>query len=128
MAQQIQSLVDEPRYAKAKRITLVCDNLNTHQLGSLYKTFTPDEALRIANKLELMHTPKHGSWLNMAECELSVLSRQALSERGVEVAHFRVQAGHWSQRRNAAQLGIDWQFTPAAARAKLKRLYRKLRE
>ena len=126
-AQQIQMLVDDPRYAQAKRITLVCDNLNTHRLGSLYKAFMPEEALRIANKLELIPTPKHGSWLNMAECELSVLSRQALSERGTDLIHFRDQVSHWSARRNTAQVGIDWQFTPAAARAKLKRLYPKIR-
>ena len=127
-AQQIQSLVDDPRYAQAKRITLVCDNLNTHQLGSLYKAFPPEEALRIANKLELIHTPKHGSWLNMAECELSVLSRQALTQRSPDPSWIGRQAIAWSYRRNAAQTGIDWHFTPQAARAKLKRLYTKIRE
>ena len=80
-AEQIRALVDAPRYAEAERIVLVCDNLNTHDVGSLYTAFEPSEAKRIMDRLELVYTPKHGSWLNIAELELSVLSRQSLSER-----------------------------------------------
>lgn len=127
-ARQIQALVDNPRYAEAKRITLVCDNLNTHRISSLYEAFKPAEALRIANKLEMVHTPKHGSWLNMAECELSVLSRQALRCRSADPCWIREQARAWSDRRNANQIGIDWQFTPEIARTKLKQLYPKIVE
>ncbi len=80
-AHQVQQLVDDPRYADAERITLVCDNLNPHNFASLYKAFPPEEALRITHKLEMIHTPKHGSWLNVAESELSVLTRQCLGRR-----------------------------------------------
>jgi len=125
-AHQIQALVDHPRYGEAERITLVCDNLNTHKLGSLYEAFAPDEAMRIANKLEMVYTPKHGSWLNMAECELSVLSRQCLSGRSADPTRIRDQARTWHEQRNAAQSGIDWQFTTETARTKLKRLYPKI--
>lgn len=78
---QVQSLVDDPRYADAERIILVCDNLNTHVFGSLYQAFSPEEAFRLMSRLELVHTPKHGSWLNMAEPELSVLTRQYFTDR-----------------------------------------------
>jgi transposase len=121
-------LIDDPRYAEAKWITLICDNLNTHRISSLYEAFPPAEALRIANKLELVHTPKHGSWLNMAECELSVLSRQALRRRSADSCWIRHQGQAWSDRRNTNQIGIDWQFTPEAARTKLKRLFPKIIE
>ena len=84
-ARQVRALVDDPRYDEAERITLVCDQLNTHTLGSLYKAFVADEALRIANRIELIHTPKHGSWLNIAKCELSVLTRQCLDRRIAEM-------------------------------------------
>jgi hypothetical protein len=127
-AQQIKALVDDPRYAEAERITLVCDNLNTHKLASLYEAFEPSEALRIANRIELIHTPKHGSWLNIAECELSVLSRQCLGRRIADVATIRRQVQPWSAQRNTAQTGVDWQFTTANARTKLKRLYPKVVE
>jgi hypothetical protein len=127
-AHQVKALVDHPRYAKADQITLVCDQLNTHGLGSLYKAFAPDEALRIANRIELVHTPKHGSWLNIAECELSVLTRQCLSGRTAEASTIERQATTWSTQRNANQTGIDWQFTTGNARTKLKRLYPKILE
>lgn len=127
-AHQVQSLVDDERYADAARITLVCDNLNTHKLGSLYHAFEPVEALRIANKIELIHTPKHGSWLNIAECELSVLGRQCLGGRMAQTQTIREQTGPWSSKRNANQIGVDWQFTTADARIKLKRLYPKIVE
>ena len=127
-AHQIKALVDDPRYAGAERITLVCDQLNTHALGSLYRAFDPEEALRIANRIELVHTPKHGSWLNIAECELSVLTRQCLGERIAEVSTIRRQVQPWSTKRNARQTGVDWRFTTDDARIKLKRLYPKIVE
>ncbi len=125
-AHQVKALVDDPRYANADRITLVCDQLNTHTLGSLYKAFTAEEALRIANRIELIHTPKHGSWLNIAECELSVLTRQCLDRRIPEVKTIDREARAWSASRNASQTGVDWLFTTDQARNKLKRLYPKV--
>ena len=127
-AHQVKALVDDPRYAEAERITLVCDNLNTHRLASLYEAFAPNEALRIANKIELIHTPKHGSWLNIAECELSVLSRQCLSRRIADTHTVRRETQAWSSARNAGQTGVDWQFTTENARQQLKRLYPKVIE
>lgn len=122
-AHQIRDLVDDPRYAEAELITLVCDQLNTHDLGSLYEAFDPQEAKRIANKLEIVHTPKHGSWLNIAECELSVLTRQSLDDRvgSQGVVSRRVQP--WAKSRNEEQVGVDWQFTTENARIKLRQLY-----
>lgn len=117
-----QGTVDDPRDAKAKRITLVCDQLNRHGLGSLYKASTPGEAIRTANRLELVHTPKHGSWLNITECERSVLTRQRLGRRLAETSTIKPQATAWAADRNANQTGIDWRFTTEDARIKLKRL------
>jgi hypothetical protein len=125
-AQQVKHVVDDPRYAKAERITLICDNLNTHNLASLYRAFPADEALRIANRLELVHTPKHGSWLNIAESELSVLTRQSLNRRIATRAEVAKEAQYWHTDRNARQTGVDWQFTTANARTKLKHLYPKI--
>lgn len=125
-ARQVRRVVDDPRYAKAERITLVCDNLNTHTLASLYQAFEPAEALRLANKLELVHTPKHGSWLNVAESELSVLTRQCLNRRIAEQNTVARDAAAWSIQRNEAQVGVDWHFTTADARTRLKRLYPKI--
>jgi hypothetical protein len=125
-AHQVQSLVDDSRYAAAERITLVCDNLNTHHLASLYQAFEPAEAMRIAKKLELVHTPKHGSWLNVAESELSVLTRQCLDRRIAERETVAAEAGKWAQDRNQRQIGVEWQFTTADARIKLKHLYPKI--
>ena len=122
-AEQIRALVDAPRYAEAERIVLVCDNLNTHDVGSLYTAFEPSEAKRIMDRLELVYTPKHGSWLNIAESELSVLTRQSLSERLGSEAAVAERAGPWAQERNRKQIGVDWQFTTQDARIKLKRLY-----
>ena len=90
-------LVDQPRYAAAERITLVCDNLNTHNLASLYQAFEPAEALRLAKKLELVHTPKHGSWLNVAESELSVLTRQCLDRRIASIETVADEAEAWGR-------------------------------
>jgi hypothetical protein len=125
-AHQVRDLVDDPRYAAAETITLVCDNLNTHNLASLYQAFEPEEALRIARKLELIHTPKHGSWLNVAESELSVLTRQCLDRRIAQIATVSDEATTWAQGRNQRQVGVDWQFTTANARTKLKHLYPKV--
>lgn len=126
-AHQVRRLVDDPRYAEVERITLVCDNLITHGLASLYKAFDPAEAMRIARRLELVHTPKHGSWLNVAESELSVLSRQSLGRRIAVLAEVAEEAEAWGGRRNAKQVGVDWQFTTEDARVKLKHLYPKIR-
>jgi hypothetical protein len=124
-AYQVQQLVNDRRYAKAERITLVCDNLNTHSLASLYQAFEPAEALRLAQKLELVHTPKHGSWLNAAEPELSVLTRQCLARRIATRKEIGQQARTWTRRRNRKQSGVDWHFSTSDARIKLKRLYPK---
>ena len=125
-AQQVKQLVDDPRYADAQRITLVCDNLNTHHFASFYQAFDPTEALRLTQKLELIHTPKHGSWLNVAESELSVLTRQCLAGRIAQQAVVASEASTWTSHRNNRQIGVDWQFTTADARIKLKRLYPKI--
>lgn len=127
-AQWVRALVDQPRYAEAECITLVCDNLNTHTLAALYQAFGPAEALRIARKLELVHTPKHGSWLNVAESELSVLTRQSLDRRIDTQAEVAAEATAWKERRNTKQVGVDWQFTTEDARIKLKHLYPKVKE
>jgi hypothetical protein len=119
-------VIEAPRYAHAERITLVCDNLNTHRLASLYEAFAPEDALRLVKKLELVHTPRHGSWLNMAEPELSVLTRQCLDRRIGQMERVGVLAGQWAAARNQRQTGIDWQFRTADARIKLKYLYPKI--
>ena len=125
-ARQVKQLVDDPQYAHAERITLVCDNLNTHKMASLYHAFEAPEAMRLMNKLELVHTPKHGSWLNIAESELSVLTRQCLGRRIPTMDEVDVESQAWQQDRNQRQIGVDWQFTTADARTKLKRLYPKM--
>jgi hypothetical protein len=127
-AQQVRTLVDDSRYAGAERITLVCDNLNTHCMASLYHAFEPVEARRIVGRLELVHTPKHGSWLNMAESELSVVTRQCLGQRIGETGIVDTMASQWAAKRNQKQTGIDWQFRTADARIKLKYLYPKIEE
>ena len=126
-AHQIQDLVDA-RYPDAVRIRLVCDNLNTHTPGALYETFPPAEAKRLADKLEIHYTPKHGSWLNIAEIELSVLSRQCLDRRIPDRATLRMEVTAWEDRRNGRALPVDWRFTTQDARITLKRLYPKLEE
>jgi hypothetical protein len=118
----IRELVDV-HYPTAERVVLVLDNLNTHGLGSLYDAFSPDEAQRLCRKLEVHHTPKHGSWLNMAEIELSVLSRQCLDRRIPDHDTLVREVAAWEVARNARQCTIDWRFTTADARIKLKRLY-----
>lgn len=121
-AHQIRILVDE-RYPEVERIVLVQDNLNTHTPASLYAAFPPAEAKRLADKLELHYTPKHGSWLNMAEIELSVLGRQCLDRRLPDVATLETEVTTWQERRTAKGEPINWRFTTADARIKLKRLY-----
>jgi len=126
-AHQIKELVDA-RYPDAERILLVMDNLNTHSPASLYEVFAPAEAKRLADKLEIHHTPKHGSWLNIAEIELSVLSRQCLDRRVPDLETLATEVAAWQARRNAAGGAVDWRFTAADARLKLKRLYPSLQE
>lgn len=121
----IRGLV-EGRYAGAKRIALVMDNLNTHAIGSLYEAFPADEAFRIAQRLEIHYTPKHGSWLNVAEIELSVYKRQCLPERIPKIEEMRRMTNAWEADRNSRQSNVDWQFTTDDARIKLKRLYPKV--
>ena len=121
-AHVIMRLVDED-YADRERIVLVMDNLNTHKLSSLYEAFEPSEARRIAEKLEIHYTPKHGSWLNMAEIEIGVLSRQCLDRRipNKDVLSRQVQA--WQERRNRGRVRVNWRFTTDDARIRLKSLY-----
>lgn len=121
-AQCLKELVDV-YYADAERIVLVLDQLNIHSTASLYAAFPPAEARRLAAKLELHYTPKHGSWLNMAELELSVLARQCLRQRLPTQAAMHEAVTAWAERRNAAIQKIDWQFTTDDARVKLHRLY-----
>lgn len=126
-AEQLRSLVDEA-YPEAQTIVLVTDNLNTHSPACLYERFDPTEAHRIAARLEWHYTPEHGSWLNMAECELSVLARQCLNRRIDDKETLIRQTTAWQDHRNEAQSSIDWQFTTADARIKLKRLYPVVKE
>jgi hypothetical protein len=121
-AKEIRDLL-EVRYPEAARVRLVCDNLNTHGIGSLYEAFPPEQARRLASRLELHHTPKHGSWLNIAEIELSVLTRQCLDRRIPDLEMLTKETQQWEQRRNASQRGVDWQFSTLDARIKLKHLY-----
>jgi DDE superfamily endonuclease len=121
-ARQVRELVDV-HYPDAEKITLVMDNLNTHRMSSLYEAFPPDEARRLIERIEVVHTPKHGSWLNMAECELSVLEKQALGERIASEAELRDRVDAWESARNRSFRGIDWQFRTPDARIKLRRLY-----
>jgi transposase len=121
-AHYMKTLVDV-HFPSAERITVVLDNLNTHTLASLYATFEPAEARRIARKLDLHYTPKHGSWLNMAEIELSVLSRQCLNRRIADADTLKREATAWVATRNALATTVDWRFTTEDARTKLKRLY-----
>lgn len=121
-AYTIKALIDE-HYPDAEKIVLVMDNLNTHTGASLYETFTPEEARRLLDKLEIHYTPKHGSWLNIAEIGLSLLSRQCLHRRIADQTALTCEVGAWTLGTNAIQKKIDWQFTSADARIKLKRLY-----
>jgi hypothetical protein len=121
-AQEIKQLLDED-YPEAEKIILVCDNLNTHKIASLYEAFSPVEARRLATRLEIHHTPKHGSWLNIAEIELSALTRQCLERRIPDIDFLQKETKAWQRERNAQQKAVDWQFATEDARIKLKRLY-----
>jgi transposase len=118
----IKELVDL-HYPHAEKVVLVMDNLNTHTPAALYEAFAPTEARRIAQKLEIHYTPKHGSWLNMAEIELSVLARQCLEQRIPDPETLTGEVGAWEGERNTAESRIDWRFTSDEARIKLKHLY-----
>jgi hypothetical protein len=122
-AYKIKWLLTE-QYPKAKKVVLVMDNLNTHSVSSLYKAFPPAEAFKLASRLEIHFTPKHGSWLNIAEIELSALSIECLGDRRIpSLESLNNQLIAWHSARNAAQKSVDWQFTTADARIKLKQLY-----
>lgn len=122
-AQEIKELLDRD-YPEAEKIRLVVDNLNTHKIASFYEAFEPEEARRLAKRLEIHYTPKHGSWLNIAEIELSVLTNQCLNNRYIaDIQTLAKETKAWEKRRNFNQKGVDWQFTTADARIKLKRLY-----
>jgi hypothetical protein len=119
----VKDLLDEPRYRTAERVVLVMDQLNTHAIASLYEAFPPAEARRLAERLEVHYTPKHGSWLNMAEIELSAMSRQCLATRVEDKPTLVSEVMTWATHRNTRHCRVDWQFTTADARTKLKRLY-----
>jgi hypothetical protein len=121
-AQEVQELL-EVRYPHAEKVVLVLDNLNTHKPAALYQAFKPAVARRLLERLEIHHTPKHGSWLNMAEIELSALSRQCLDRRIPDATTLTREVAAWQQARNADPRPVNWHFTTADARIKLKRLY-----
>jgi len=111
------------RYPEAERITLIMDNLNTHTPAALYETFDPAKAKALWDRFEFIHTPKHGSWLNMAEIEINVMVRQCLSRRLCDIETVRSEVAAWQAHRDQLQATINWQFTTEAARVRLKRLY-----
>ena len=121
-AQVVRELV-EGKYEKVEKVVLVLDNLNTHGAHSLYEAFAPEIAQRINERIEWHFTPRHGSWLNMAEIELSVLARQCLEERMESRERLEEEVKAWQERRNGAKARVNWQFTTSDARVKLKRLY-----
>ena len=111
-------------YPDVEKIVLVMDNLNTHKIASFYETYPPEEANRLANRLEIHYTPKHGSWLNMAETELSVLQTQCLKQQRIPTKEqLQKEVKAWEETRNKSQTGVNWQYTTEDARTKLKRLY-----
>jgi hypothetical protein len=121
-AEVVRWLVEEV-HEEAEKVVLVMDNLNTHKVASLYEAFPPERARRIAEKLEIHHTPKHGSWLNMAEIELSVLAGQCLDRRIESREDLEREVAAWEEERNERQVGVKWRFTTADARIKLRHLY-----
>ena len=125
IARCLRDLADN-HYPDAEKIILVMDNLNTHKLSSLYATFEPEEARRLAERFEIHHTPKHGSWLNTAEIEISVLSRQCLSRRIPTIEKMKEEVQAWVTERNVCKTKVNWQFTTDDARIKLKHLYPKI--
>jgi hypothetical protein len=124
-AHEIKELL-EIDYPDATKVILVCDNLNTHKPASLYKAFEPAVARSLFKRLKIHYTPKHGSWLNIAEIELSVLTKQCLDRRIPDIKTLRSETDKWAQDRNAGQKSVDWRFTTDQARIKLKRLYPKI--
>ena len=117
------------KYAKAEKILLVCDNLNTHTRGAFYEVFPAEKAREIVKRIEFRYTPKHGSWLNIAESELSAMTRQCLKNRRIgDIATLREQIKVWAAKTNRKQRGVDWQFTVGDARQKLKSVYPKIKE
>jgi hypothetical protein len=122
-ARKVKWLLDE-QYPDAEKVVLVMDNLNTHTVSSLYEAFPPAEAFRLAQRLEIHFTPKHGSWLNIAECELSSLAAQCLGSRRIaDIESLNTELKAWHTRRNHTQKGVEWHFSTADARIKLKKLY-----
>jgi DDE superfamily endonuclease len=121
-AEVLRWLVEDV-HPDAEVVVVVMDNLNTHKLASLYEAFPPEQARRIAERLEIHHTPKHGSWLNVAEIELSVLARQCLDRRIASAAELRREVGAWQEERNERAVEVRWRFTTTEARIKLHRLY-----
>jgi hypothetical protein len=121
-AEVVRWLVEEV-HEEAEKVVLAMDNLNTHKVASLYEAFPPERARRIAEKLEIHHTPKHGSWLNMAEIELSVLARQCLGRRIETREELEREVEVWEEERNERQVGVRWRFTTADARIRLRHLY-----
>lgn len=121
-ANEVKELLDND-YPDAAKVVLVCDNLNTHKAGSFYQAFAPEEARRLLGRLEIHYTPKHGSWLNIAESELSVFTKQCLDRRLPDIETLRQQAAAWHTARNANRRLVNWQFTTEDARVKLKKLY-----
>ncbi len=119
---QIKQMLDE-RYPSAVKVRLVMDNLNTHNIASLYEAFEPKEARRLAERLDIHYTPKHGSWLNIAEIELSVLKGQCLDRRIPDMTAMHNHIAAWEKNRNNSARKINWQFTTSDARIKLRRLY-----
>jgi hypothetical protein len=121
-AEQIKQLL-EVDFPNAKKVRLVCDNLNTHHIASLYEAFPADEAHRLSNRLEITYTPRNGSWLNVAEIELSFLSRQCLDRRIADAVSLDLEIKAWNAARNREASKVNWQFTTADARIKLRHLY-----
>ena len=125
-AKEVEQLL-RTRYASARKVVLVCDNLNTHTKGAFYEAFQPEHARRIVRQLEFCHTPKHGSWLNIAENELSSMTRQCVKDRRfATIDALRSETTAWHQRTNARQRGVDWQFKVSDARVKLRSVYPKI--
>jgi hypothetical protein len=125
-AQEMEQLL-RTRYASAVKVRLVCDNLNTHTKGAFYETFAPEQARSLIKRLEFCHTPKHGSWLNIAENELSSMTRQCITSRRFEtIEKLREETTAWQNHSNARQRGVDWQFKVDDARVKLKSVYPKI--
>ena len=123
-ARQVKTVLDM-HYPSAKKVRLVMDQLNTHRASSFYEAFAPEEARRLIERLEIHHTPKHGSWLNIAEIELAALSRQCLNRRIPDMKTMAKEVAAWTKERNKRLVKVDWQFTTEKARVKLKSLYPK---